>query len=145
MEASTHIAKSLSPIEFLVSIGFTTREAKEFLNRIENSYSAKARPTPVRLARYSGQHRRSRHDWVKGTLFTGWGYAFAVWLYVIAMQLRYPNSVYWPFAVWIPIRMDYLGETAFLLSFILAINLVIWNSRHMKSISSVDARWGLQG
>jgi len=42
-----------------------------------------------------------------------WGYSFAVWLYVIAMQLRYPESPYWPFAVWIPVRLDYLGEVAF--------------------------------
>lgn len=50
-----------------------------------------------------------------------WGYCFTVWLYVIAMQLRYPNSVYWPLAVWLPIRLDYLGEGAFILSLISAI------------------------
>lgn len=43
-----------------------------------------------------------------------------VWLYVIAMQLRYPDSVYWPLAVWLPIRLDYLGEAAFVLSFVFA-------------------------
>ena len=47
-------------------------------------------------------------------------YSFVVWLYVIAMQLRYLVTVYWPFAQWIPIRMDYLAETAFLFSFIFA-------------------------
>ena len=47
-------------------------------------------------------------------------YSFLVWLYVIAMQLRYLDSVYWDFAVWIPVRMDYLGEVAFLFSFIFA-------------------------
>jgi hypothetical protein len=50
-----------------------------------------------------------------------WGYCVGVWLYVIAMQLRYPNSVYWPLAVWVPIRLDYLGEAAFALSFVLAV------------------------
>jgi hypothetical protein len=49
-----------------------------------------------------------------------WGYSMAVWLYVIAMQLRYANSVYWPLAVWFPIRLDYLGEIAFVLSFLFA-------------------------
>lgn len=49
-----------------------------------------------------------------------WGYSVAVWLYVIAMQLRYPNSVTWPLAVWVPIRLDYLGEAAFVLSFAFA-------------------------
>ena len=47
-------------------------------------------------------------------------YSFIVWLYVIAMQLRYTESIHWPFAQWLPIRMDYLGETAFLFSFIFA-------------------------
>jgi len=49
-----------------------------------------------------------------------WGYSMGVWLYVIAMQLRYPDSVYWPLAVWLPIRLDYLGEAAFVLSFVFA-------------------------
>jgi hypothetical protein len=49
-----------------------------------------------------------------------WGYSVGVWLYVIAMQLRYPNSVYWPLAIWLPIRLDYLGETAFIFSFLFA-------------------------
>jgi hypothetical protein len=50
-----------------------------------------------------------------------WGYWLAVWLYVIAMQLRYPNTVYWPLAVWLPIRLDYLGEAAFFISFVFAL------------------------
>jgi len=140
MGASTDSAISPNPIESLTSIGFTTREAKAFLARIENSYSAKVKPTPVRVVRYSEQRHNSRRAWVKGTLVAVWGYAFAVWLYVIAMQLRYANSVYWPLAVWVPIRMDYLGEAAFLLSFLVAINLVVWNSRHLKAISPVDAK-----
>ncbi len=50
-----------------------------------------------------------------------WGYWLAVWLYVIAMQLRYPNSVRWLLAVWLPVRLDYLGEAAFFLSFVFAL------------------------
>jgi hypothetical protein len=50
-----------------------------------------------------------------------WGYCLAVWLYVIAFQLRYSRSVYYPLAWWLPIRLDYLGEIAFALSFIFAL------------------------
>jgi len=50
-----------------------------------------------------------------------WGYLVGVWLYVIAMQLRYPSSVYWSLAIWLPIRLDYLGEIAFSFSFIFAL------------------------
>ena len=50
-----------------------------------------------------------------------WGYCLALWLYVIAFQLIYSGSVYFPLAWWLPIRMDYLGETAFALSFIFAL------------------------
>ena len=59
--------------------------------------------------------------WIQRALVVVWGYAVAVWLYVIAMQLRYPDSVYWSLAVWLPIRLDYFGEAAFILSFLLAI------------------------
>ena len=45
----------------------------------------------------------------------------ALWLYVIAFQLIYSGSVYFPLAWWLPIRMDYLGEIAFALSFIFAL------------------------
>jgi len=48
-------------------------------------------------------------------------YGFAVWLYVIAYQLSFPQGVYGPFALWLPIRMDYVGEAAFTLSFISAL------------------------
>jgi len=48
-------------------------------------------------------------------------WTLSVWLYVIAMQLRYTDAVHWPLAVWLPIRLDYLGEAAFVLSLIFAI------------------------
>ena len=54
-----------------------------------------------------------------------WGYCIAIWLYVIAYQLRYNSSVYNTLAWWLPIRMDYLGEAAFALSFILALIIAL--------------------
>ena len=36
--------------------------------------------------------------------------------YVAAMQLRDFHVVYEPLAVWLPTRLDYFGETAFILS-----------------------------
>jgi hypothetical protein len=36
------------------------------------------------------------------------------------MQLQYPTSVSWGLAVWLPIRLDYLGEAAFMFSFLFA-------------------------
>jgi hypothetical protein len=50
-----------------------------------------------------------------------WGYCTAVWLYVISFQMVNPDSPYWKVAVWLPIRMDYFGESAFVASFIFAI------------------------
>ena len=57
-----------------------------------------------------------------------WGYLVAVWLYVIAFQLRYRNGVYDVLAWWLPIRMDYLGEAAFVLSFIFALIAVSYRA-----------------
>jgi hypothetical protein len=38
--------------------------------------------------------------------------------YVVAMQLRSTRLVYNTLAEWVPIRMDYLGEDAFILSMV---------------------------
>jgi len=50
-----------------------------------------------------------------------WAYSFAIWVYVVAFQIANPMSPYWPVALWLPIRMDYFGEIAFVLSFVFAI------------------------
>ena len=52
-------------------------------------------------------------------------YCCLCWLYVIVFQMVNLESPYWPLAVWLPtwVRMDYFGETNFLLSFLFA---VIW-------------------
>jgi hypothetical protein len=112
-----------TPVQTLVSIGFTRNEANAFLNRVENSFVTKS----TKIVRYR-QQKRSFLDY-KTLLTVVWGYALMVWLYVIAMQLRFPDSVYWPLAVWLPIRIDYLGEIAFIFSFLLACGICISRTR----------------
>jgi len=50
-------------------------------------------------------------------------YGCLCWMYVIVFQMVNLESPYWPLAVWLPawVRMDYFGETSFLLSFVFAI------------------------
>ena len=50
-------------------------------------------------------------------------YSFAMWVYVISFQIVVPDSVHWPLALWLPIRMDYFGEASLISSFIFA---VLW-------------------
>ena len=57
--------------------------------------------------------------------FVLWGYCLAVWLYVIAYQMRYRNGIYDTLAWWLPVRMDYIGEVAFALSFVFAIIIAV--------------------
>src|SRR5208337_1280343 len=120
------------PYDTLKAIGFSTDDAKSFLGGIENEAASqiKAEPKsdPDIVVKHSTQRADRRRYRVKGLLLIVWGYAFAVWLYVIAMQLVYPNSLYWPVATWMPIRLDYFGETAFVFSFIVSI-AVLWTQR----------------
>ncbi len=120
------------PYDTLKAIGFSTDDAKSFLGGIENEAASqiKAEPKsePDIAIKHSTQRADRRRYRVKGLLLIVWGYAFAVWLYVIAMQLVYPNSLYWPVATWLPIRLDYFGEAAFVFSFVVSI-AVIWTQR----------------
>ena len=45
-------------------------------------------------------------------------FSLLVWLYVIAMQIAHPESVSWTFTYWLRVRMDYIGEIAFIISII---------------------------
>ncbi len=120
------------PYDTLKAIGFSTDDAKSFLGGIENEVASqiKAEPKsePELAVKHSTQRAERRRYRVKALLLIVWGYAFAVWLYVIAIQLVYPNSLYWPVATWLPIRLDYFGESAFFFSFIVSI-AVIWTQR----------------
>jgi hypothetical protein len=55
-------------------------------------------------------------------------YSLLVWLYVTAMQIVHPDSVSWTFTEWFRIRMDIVGETAFVSSLI---GFLIW--QYLKS------------
>jgi hypothetical protein len=68
-----------------------------------------------------GSNANPRTTLIRRFCIVIWGYCLAVWLYVIAFQLRYPDSVYDTLVWWLPIRMDYLGEVAFVLSFMFAL------------------------
>ena len=57
-----------------------------------------------------------------------WGYSLAVWLYVLAYQLRYRDGIYDVLTWWLPIRMDYLAEAAFALSFLFALIAVSYRA-----------------
>ncbi len=123
--------KKPAPLEVLTKIGLTPKEANAFLNHVENSFTTNIQP--ARIVMYRQRITNSFN--LKSLLIVVSGYALLVWLYVIAMQLRFPESVYWPLALWLPIRMDYFGESAFLLSFILVIVVAIRNTK-FKSTNS---------
>jgi len=49
-------------------------------------------------------------------------YSLLVWLYVVGFQYVFGwRSVFYSFASWVPIRTDYVGEGAFILSFIFSL------------------------
>jgi hypothetical protein len=53
-----------------------------------------------------------------------WGYSFAVWMYVTAVQLVEPLSFNWQLAVWLPwLKMGYIGGAALVASIAFA---VVW-------------------
>jgi hypothetical protein len=45
-------------------------------------------------------------------------FGLLTWGYVVAMQLRHRGLVFNTLAEWVPIRMDYIGEVAFVLSMV---------------------------
>ena len=56
-------------------------------------------------------------------------YSLLVWLYVVGLEYvniqSVPRHLTWfilaDFAVWVPVRADYVGEAAFIVSFILSL------------------------
>lgn len=117
------------PDEVLRSLGFTPDESQALIKRIEDRQVERTRQVYTSLKTSSTKLRR--------VSIVLWGYSFAVWLYVIAMQIRYPESPHWPFAVWIPVRLDYLGELAFFLSFIFGIFAITWTAREVRNIKRI--------
>ncbi len=120
------------PYDTLKAIGFSKDDAKSFLGAIENEAArqikAEPKSEPDIVVKHSTQRAERRRYRAKALLLLVWGYTFAVWLYVIAMQLVYPGALYWAVATWLPIRLDYFGESAFFISFIVSI-AVIWTQK----------------
>ncbi|MGA2973288.1 MAG: hypothetical protein ABSE39_11805 [Candidatus Bathyarchaeia archaeon] len=115
--------------DVLRRLGFTADQSQALIKRIEDGQNARTRRVYTSLKTSSNKLRR--------VSIVLWGYSFAVWVYVIAMQLRYPESPYWPFAVWIPVRLDYLGELAFFLSFIFGLFAITWTAREVRNIRRI--------
>ncbi len=118
------------PKEVLVSIGLTDAESRQLLKRIEDERRDQALRLFVSAKKSSTKLRR--------VTIILWLYSLIVWLYVIAMQLRYPESPYWPLAQWVPVRMDYLGEVAFFLSFIFGIVVISRTTRQARDIKKLQ-------
>jgi hypothetical protein len=120
------------PYDTLKAIGFTKDEAKSFLAGVENAFDSQTiiapKSEPKRVLKYGAERSGLRRSHFKSLLLVVWGYAFAVWLYVVAMQLFYPKSLYWPLATWLPIRLDYFGEAAFVCSFAIATAVTMLNT-----------------
>lgn len=55
-------------------------------------------------------------------------FGLLIWSYVVAMQLKETRLVYYSLAKWIPIRMDYVGEAAFILSMAAYFLLKFWET-----------------
>jgi hypothetical protein len=121
------------PYDTLKAIGFTQDEAKGFLTHIEETAAAQLPPEPRKApdmeVKFRTQKIQLRRSQLKNILLILGGYAFAVWTYVIAVQFIHPEWVYEPFASWLPIRMDYVGETAFVASFIIITIVTMWNTK----------------
>jgi hypothetical protein len=56
-------------------------------------------------------------------------FGLLMWGYVVAMQLRHLEEVYDQLAEWVPIRLDYLGEAAFILSMVACFLLKFWETK----------------
>lgn len=56
-------------------------------------------------------------------------FGLLAWVYVAAMQLRDFKIVYTPLAVWLPVRLDYFGEAAFILSVVAYFLLKFWETK----------------
>ena len=56
------------------------------------------------------------------------------------MQLRGPDSVYDVLALWAPIRLDYFGEAAFILSMVTYFLLKFWETKKARAPLSLAPR-----
>jgi hypothetical protein len=121
------------PYDTLKAIGFTKDDAKGFLAKIEESAATQLPPEPKKPpeieVKFREQKRKLRRSQTRNLLLLVGIYALAVWIYVVAIQVSHPDWIYGPFATWLPIRMDYVGEGAFVSSFIIIAAITMWNTR----------------
>lgn len=126
------------PYDTLKAIGFTKDDAKGFLSSIEADAASQLPEEPKKApdmeVKFSVQKAQIRHSRIKYGLLIVGGFAFAVWLYVIAVQFLYPDWIYESFATWLPIRMDYVGEAAFVISFIVLVAFAMEHSKRPKAV-----------
>jgi hypothetical protein len=117
----------------LKAIGYTTEEAKSFLGGVENAAQSQTilepKMEPDTVVECRAQRSEPKRSAFRGFLLVARGYVFVVCIYAVAMQLFYPNSIYRALATWLPIRLDYFGEAAFISSFIVATALIMWKPR----------------
>lgn len=128
---------------YLVSLGLSRKEASAWVDARQENQSLKVdrsdalgehldrvwKRSSVRTNMATGQipisakYRSSQGRLAMGRMMVTilWAYSFAIWVYVVAFQIANPMSPYWPVALWLPIRMDYFGEIAFMLSFVFAL------------------------
>jgi hypothetical protein len=128
----------LQQYDTLKTLAHPTEDTESFLASVKNAAHSQTiiepKTQPDTVVEYRAQRSELRHSTLRGFVLVAWGYGFAVWLYVVAMQLFYPNSIYGALATWLPIRMGYFGEAAFVSSFIVATALIMWKPR--MSLSS---------
>jgi hypothetical protein len=118
------------PYDILTSMGLTGGESRELMKRIEAERRNQTRRLFVST--------RKSSTWLRRVVVVFWVYSLVVWLYVIAMQLRYSESPHWPLAIWLPVRMDYIGELAFFFSFILGIFAISMTTRQARDIQKLQ-------
>jgi len=118
------------PMEVLAAMGLTEAESRQLMKRIEDERKDQTLRLFVNARKSSTKLRR--------TMIILWIYSLIVWPYVIAMQLRYPESPRWGFAVWIPVRMDYFSVAAFLFSLILGVFVINWTTGQARDLKKLQ-------
>jgi len=118
------------PYDTLKAIGFTKDEAKSFLAGIENAFDSKTIIAPKsdlgRAVKYRAQRSEQRYSHFKGP--TGRG---GIRLLNLALcrsdEVVLSKINLLPLATWLPIRLDYFGEAAFVFSFVMATAVAMLN------------------
>jgi len=126
--------------KYLVSLGLSGKEAEAWVDARQGNRPLKAgysdalgehldrvwMRSSANANMATGQNPIGRNGFSQGRLASRmitflWALSSAVWIYVVAFQIANPTSPYWLVASWLPMRMDYFGEIAFMLSFVFAI------------------------